>query len=166
MYLFQRQGISLLDAIFELEDELAETERDVSKVIHQNYGYMKEYAIPVFEEEIRIFPINLAFVDHFLPAFYGLDDFPLEQREIMEKLMNQLAIGSFIIEMPQHLSNKNREYLVKLLGIALGGYYAKLANLPSHGVLNKQEHIYIKAFRQPDEDIIDNLERLLKKYTQ
>lgn len=166
LYLFQRQDVSLEDAVIELEEELAETERDISKVVHQHYSYAVEYVIPVFGEEIRIFPVDLSFVDHFLPATYGLADFPVEQREIMEKLMNQLEIGSFIIEMPQYLSNKNREYLIKLLGIALGGYYSKLSNLPSHGVLNKREHIYIEPFRKQGEDVIDNLELLLKKYSK
>lgn len=166
LYLFQRQDISLEAAMDELEEELAETARDISKIVHQHYAYAVEYTIPVFDEEIRIFPVNLSFVDHFLPARYALVDFPVKQREIMEKLMNQLEIGSFIIELPRYLSDKNREYLVKLLGIALGGYYAKLSDLPSHGVLNKREHIYIQPFRKQGEDVIDNLERLLKKYTK
>lgn len=166
LYLFQRQNISLEDAMIELEQELSETEREVSKIVHQHYAYAVEYAIPAFNEEIRIFPVNLSFVDHFLPSTYGLVDFPIEQREIMEKLMNQLEIGSFIIELPRKLSHKNREYLVKLLGIALGGYYTKLSDLPSHGVLNRRDHIYIKPFRQQGEDVIDNLERLLKKYAK
>lgn len=79
--------------------------------------------------------------------------------------MMQLEIGSFIIEVPESLSAKNQEYLIKLLGIALGGYYSILSDIPSHGVLNKREHIYIKAFREQDEDIIDQLESLLEKYT-
>lgn len=165
LYLFQRQDISLEDAIIELESELSETDRDVSKIVHQHYSYATEFTILAFDEEIRIFPVDLAFVDHFLPSNYGLADFPKEQREIMEKLMNQLEIGSFVIEMPQHLTDKNREYLVKLLGIALGGYYTKLSNLPSHGVLNKRDHIYIQPFRKQGEDVIDSLEDLLKKYT-
>lgn len=166
LYLFQRQDISLIDAVEELEEELSETERDIAKIVHQHHAYAVEYSIPAFDEEIRIFPVDLSYVDHFLPANYGLVDFPLEQREIMEKLMSQLEIGSFIIELPSDLSDKNREYLIKLLGIALGGYYAKLSDLPSHGVLNKREHIYIKSFRQQGEDVIDNLEVLLKKYTK
>lgn len=166
LYLFQRQNISLESALNELEEELSDTERDIAKIVHQHYGHAIEYSIPAFGEEIRIFPVNLSFVDHFLPATYGLKDFTVEQREIMEKLMNQLEIGSFIMELPRQLSTKNREYLVKLLGIGLGGYYARLSELPSHGVLNKQEHIYIKPFRQKDEDVINNLERLLKKYTK
>lgn len=166
LYLFQRQNISLEGAMDELEEELWETERDITKIIHQHYGYAIEYSIPAFGEEIRIFPVDLSFVDHFLPATYQLVDFPVEQREVMEKLMSQLEIGSFIIELPEHLNAKNREYLVKLLGIALGGYYAELSELPSHGVLNRQEHIYIKPFRKQGEDVINNLEQLLKKYTK
>lgn len=166
LYLFQRQDISQEDAIQELEEELAATKRDISKVVHQHYAYAIEYAIPAFGEEIRIFPINLSFVDHFLPATYGLADFPVEQREVMEILMNQLEIASFIIELPRHLSDQNREYVIKLLGIALGGYYVKLSDAPSHGVLNKREHIYIQPFRKADEDLIDNLEKLLNKYAK
>lgn len=157
--------MSLTNAVTELEKELSQTNRDIAKIVHQHYAYAVEYAIPVFGEEIRIFPIDLPFVDHFLPSTYELVDFPLEQREIMEKLMNQLEIGSFVMELPRYLTDKNREYLVKLLAIALGGYYAKLSDLPSHGLLNKRDHIYIKPFRQQGEDIIDNLELLLKKYT-
>lgn len=166
LYLFQRQNITLTDAVDELEKELSETERDITKVVHQHYAYAVEYAIPAFGEEIRIFSVNLPFVDYLLPGMYRLVDFPLEHRETMEKLMSQLEIGSFIIELPGQLSDKNREYLVKLLGISLGGYYSKLSDVPSHGVLNKREHIYIKPFRQQGEDIIDNLEQLLKKYTK
>lgn len=166
LYLFQNQKGSLEEAVQELEEELAETERDIVKIIHQHHAYAVEYAIPVFNEEIRIFPIDLPFVDHFLPSAYKLADFPVKQREIMEKLMSQLEIGSFVIELPHHLSEKNREYLVKLLGIALGGYYAKLSDVPIHGVLNRRDHIYIKPFRQQGEDVIDNLEQLLEKYTK
>ncbi len=164
LYLFQRQDMSLEAAIEEVENEFAETERGVEKVVHEHHGYSIEYTIPVFDEEIHIFPVDQAFVDHLLRERYTLDDFPTDQREIMEKLMNQLTIGSFIIELPGNQSEKNREYLVKLMGIALGGYYGKLSDIPSHGLLNKKEHIYIKPFRKQDEDIIDNLETLLKKY--
>ena len=113
LYLFQRQDISLEAAVIDLEAELSETARSISKIVYPHYNYATEFIIPAFDEEIRIFPVDLAFVDHFLPATYDLGDFPLKQREIMEKLMNQLDIGSFVIEMPQHLSDKNREYLLK-----------------------------------------------------
>ena len=49
LYLFQRQGISLEDAVVELEAELAESQRTISKIVHQHYAYAVEYAIPVFD---------------------------------------------------------------------------------------------------------------------
>ncbi len=37
LYLFQNQKGSLEEAVQELEEELAETERDIVKIIHQHH---------------------------------------------------------------------------------------------------------------------------------
>lgn len=165
LYLFQRQYMSLATATEEMEKEFAETEREVAKVVHEYHGYATEYAIPAFDDLIRIFPIDQSFVDYLLPEIYTFGNISKKQRHTLDRLMVQLDIGSFLIEVPESLSAQNQEYLIKLLGIALGGYYSKLSDIPSHGILNKRKHIFIKAFRKQGEDIFNQLENLLEKYS-
>lgn len=167
LYIYQQKGLSLEQGIKVIEDELRATERNTGKEIYQYYDYALGYSIPLFDEEIMIFPIDEAFNETLLAARYTTNDFPEEKRKVIDNLTNRAIIkdrASFLIELPEKLNNKQREYIIKLLGICFGGHFSKLENLPRHGVLNKNNHLYIEAFRKEDEDILDSMETTLKRY--
>lgn len=169
LYIHQLDNKTLEEGIKVIEKELNQTSKDIEKMIYQYYEYTLSYAIPFFDGEIKIFPIDTSFTDSMLPARYTTNDFPNKYRETMVNLNSRGVIGdraSFIIEFPEGVSTANMSYAAKLLGICFGGYFAPLEELPRHGMLNKREHIYIEAFRQSGDDVISRIEMVLEEQTK
>lgn len=166
LYVYQVENKNLKEATNHLEDVLNNTERNVEKGIYQYYDYTVMYSVPLFDGNIRIFPVDTSFVESMLPARYTTNDFPDKQRKTMNNLNSRAVIGdraSFLIELPDGMASKDMEYIIKILGLSFGGYFSPLLRLPRHGVLTKKKHIYVDRYESCNEDLIDTLEDILEK---
>lgn len=163
-YLYQRKEGSQQEVIDEIEEVLERSERRVEKNVYEYDKAIQSYSFPIFNESLTIHPLEVQFIKHIIPRFYQADAFSEESQKILHKIIKRGPQASFIIALPGILKEKKAEHLVKLLGMAFGGYFAHLDDLPADGVLTKKDHFYINAYEKEDYDVINNLEKLLKKY--
>lgn len=163
-YLYQRKEGSQQDVIDEVEEVLERSERRVEKNVYEYDQPIQSYSFPIFKEALTIHPLQEEFIEHIIPRFYKTDEFSKESQSILANIIKHGPEASFIIALPGILKEKKAEHLVKLLGMAFGGYFASIDDLPADGILTKKDHFYINAYEKEDYDVINNLEKLLKKY--
>lgn len=169
LHIMQLEDMTLTEAVLMLEEKFKKSERNVKKNIYHYSDYCLSYDVPIFESEITIYPVEKSFINKFLPQEYSNEEFPQHKREILHMCAARGDIGTratFILEMPDTLSKKKNEHLVKLFGMSTGGYFSTLTNLPSHGMLNKEDNIYIERhWQQYHSYVFNNLENILNEYS-
>lgn len=164
IYLYQVQDTDLMDLIQDVDTKLSETNRLIGKNMYPAYNYAIRYLIPFKNEEILLYAIEDQFVNRILPSIYRDIDFPLEKKALLETITEDPYCSNFMIILPNSLSRKDAESVIKLLGTVFGGYFAKLSDVPSTGILNKDYHIFVDEY-QGYEDIINELEYFLRAYS-
>lgn len=162
-YLYQVPNRFQDDVIWDLEKVFDRTKRKIKENIYSYYGYTQSFTFPVYKEEITIYPLGTDFVERMLPAFYEKDELPKGSIPILKRIVEKGPAASFLIDLPGSLEPRKAEHLVKLLGMAFGGYFAKLEDLPADGRLNEKDHIFIRPYPKDDYDILDHLEELVEK---
>lgn len=163
-FLYQKAYRTPSKAFKEIEEKLRNSKRNYCKNVYEEYENAESLSFPVFSGEITIYPLDRKFVQYLLPTFTHSDNFPKESKKILEEMSMTNLRACFIIDLPGKLSEREAEHLVKLIGMAFGGYFSNVTNLPSDGYLTITDHIFINSYQNQEMDIIDNLERLLKKY--
>lgn len=163
-FLYQKDYVSLSEIYENIEAILEDSERVFCSNVYEEYENAKGLSFRIFSEDITIYPLDEKFVKYLLPTFNHSDNFPKESKTIVNDMVNRFGRTSLIIDLPGQLSEKRAEHLIKLLGMAFGGYFSNVKNLPSDGHLTMLDHIYINAYENHSLDIIDNLEKLLTKY--
>lgn len=163
-YLYQRKDGFQWDVFHEMEEILDQSGRRIQKARYGNNQNLQSYSIPIFDEEIIIYPLSQQFIEVIVPSFYPMNEFSIEKQESLKEIIKHGPSASFIIEMPRILKDDEAEHVIKLLGMAFGGYFARIDKLPADGVLTKKDHIYIKKMKNKKINILANLELLLEKY--
>lgn len=163
-YLCQKKEQILHDAYNEIENILEKSKRKIEKNVYEGYDYAQSVSFQINSGLISIYPLNRKFVEHLFPEFYKKNNQLKEKEKVLKKMTQRSCPASFLINLPSRLTAKEAEYMVKLLGMAFGGYFSSIADLPPDGVLTKKKNIYIQPYSNQKLDIIASLEKLLKKY--
>lgn len=164
LYLSQQPGRSPEDVIEEVEETLAKSKRKINQKIYTFYDSAVSYTFSIYDHEIIIYPLERQFIDWIIPQLFRPNDFSEKTIESLQRIIEQGSLAtSFIIQLPGILKEREAEYVVKLIGMAFGGYYARVDQLPADGILNKKDHFHINKYPYDDYDIINNLERLLEE---
>lgn len=163
-YLYQKKEVSQQEVIDEVEEVFERTERRVKRNVYKYDKLTESYSFAIFNEVLMIYPLEDQFIKHIFPRFYQEEDISEESLRILDEIIKYGPEASFIIALPGILKKRKAEHLVKLLGMAFGGYFTRLDDLPADGVLTKEDHFYINAYENKDYDLINNLEKLLIKY--
>ena len=163
LYLAQKPGRFQDDVLDEVEEILEKSKR-IHQKVYPEYDYAVRYTFPIYDHEIIMYPLERPFIDWLIPQLYHPHEFTDETIEILQQIVRQgPRATSFIIQLPGILKEREAEHVVKLIGMAFGGYFARVDQLPANGLLTKQKHIHINQYPYGDYDILNNLERLLEE---
>ena len=164
-YLYQVPTLSQEEVIEKMEAVFQRSNRSINKRIYSYYGDAISFTIPIYDEELNIYPLNRALIEQIIPAFYDEEELSKVDIKNLKTILEHGPKASFLIELPSSLSQRRVEHIVKLLGLALGGYFAPIEEVPADGKLNREDHIFIPSYANLECDVLDQLEYLLEKYS-
>ena len=167
LYINQYHDLSLDNADIIISVHLARTKhKDVGIHILEWFGDIVMFTIKAFGGHVKIYPINEEFA-HFILPMYSYKEISREERGILYNIAGNSSCenrASFFVDIDCGLSERHSTYLLKVIGMVLGGYYSKLRDVPSDGILCAKEHLYIEPMQRPNEDILYNMEDILMSY--
>lgn len=168
LFILQYQDTLLKGGIERLQDVFYDSERPVYVSMYADVRDIYQFAIPVMDKEVIVYPINRRFLTDIVPSvFRTLPQTQLDSLFILSELEEKGCGSNFLIEIPETFTEKEQTYLLKILGTCFGGFYESLSNLPTDGVLNEESHIFITPSRSyfPEvTDVLDNMELLLIRW--
>lgn len=161
----QKRGELLYDVYNEIKKIFNQSDREHQKNIYEIHEYAQSLSFQINSGQIMIYPLDKEFIQYILPELSKDNHFLMNKKNILTELIKKRNYPSFIITLPAGLIEKEAGYIVKIIGMATGGYFANIKQLPADGILTKKEHIYIRNCQNQAFDIINNIEELLEKYS-
>lgn len=168
LYVGQLDGYTIKELVYFIERILDESTRQIVKenVYSDNYCFC--YKIPIYNDEIELYPITQMTVEYVLPELENTQDIPNKLMETLRVIAVRSELGvraSYIVKMPSDFHEQRNIHICKLLITSIGGYFTKIDNLPVSGILDKTEHFYSERLDWQGFDVLDNIEDIIKKYS-